>query len=209
MYVWDVTARNTPYYNFVVRVSTGILCFVDRASLYNLVNETNLVHSLFLVWLYLYLKSLHVSGDCGPIIRRRNCVCATLGTCYCVCGWLSGIQDMQLKLLEGKGLGYIHVRKGPNKVWFIGTFQPFRDAIKLFSREQYFAYFLIIWFIIFLLFWGFSFFVRLAVGSLFKRFYFFWFGFVVLCTLHTRLSSTQNNKYQVSHKQLFLQMMGP
>jgi len=27
------------------------LCFVDRASLYNLVNKTNLVHSLFLVYL--------------------------------------------------------------------------------------------------------------------------------------------------------------
>jgi hypothetical protein len=29
-----------------------ILCFVDHASLYNLVNETNLVHKLFLVYLY-------------------------------------------------------------------------------------------------------------------------------------------------------------
>jgi len=30
-----------------------ILCFVDRASLYNLVNKANLVHSLFLVYLSL------------------------------------------------------------------------------------------------------------------------------------------------------------
>ena len=28
-----------------------ILCFVDRASFYNLVNKTNLVHNLFLVYL--------------------------------------------------------------------------------------------------------------------------------------------------------------
>jgi hypothetical protein len=28
-----------------------LLCFVDRASLYNLVNETNLVHKLFLLYL--------------------------------------------------------------------------------------------------------------------------------------------------------------
>jgi NADH:ubiquinone oxidoreductase subunit H len=27
---------------------------------------------------------------------------------------------------------------GPNRVGFIGLFQPFSDAIKLFTREQYF-----------------------------------------------------------------------
>ena len=43
-----------------------------------------------------------------------------------------------LTLLERSVLGYIHIRKGPNRVWFVGIFQPFRDAIKLFTREQYF-----------------------------------------------------------------------
>jgi len=58
-----------------------IICFFDHASLYNLVNEANLVHSLFLVYLSI--------STCFGRLRAQHqekqlCLCDTWCLLFCV-----------------------------------------------------------------------------------------------------------------------------
>nr|QOH99602.1 NADH dehydrogenase subunit 1 [Protogoniomorpha anacardii duprei] len=57
-----------------------------------------------------------------------------VGMLILIIGVLIGVAF--LTLLERKVLGYVQIRKGPNKMGYMGLLQPFCDAIKLFSKEQ-------------------------------------------------------------------------
>lgn len=74
-------------------------------------------------------------------------------------------------VFEVKGLGYFHLRFGPNRVFFLGLFQPFSDFLKIFKKGG------IEFSLSYLFFYFFSPFLGVLLGLFVWVFYYSFFSF--------------------------------
>ena len=71
-----------------LQTGTNVLCFVDRASLWNLVNKANLVHNLFLV--YLSISTCFGCLCAAHHQEKQLCLCDTWYLVFCVDDCMQG-----------------------------------------------------------------------------------------------------------------------
>nr|YP_009354497.1 NADH dehydrogenase subunit 1 [Papilio protenor]ARA91073.1 NADH dehydrogenase subunit 1 [Papilio protenor] len=60
-----------------------------------------------------------------------------VGVLIMIIGVMVGVAFLTF-IWKRQALGYIQIRKGPNKVGYMGILQPFADVVKLFNKEQTF-----------------------------------------------------------------------
>jgi hypothetical protein len=87
-FVWSLEFS---FHSFVIAYSVMlcvVLCFVDRASLYNLANKANLVHSLLLVYLSICTFQANLCPSSGETAVFMQPLVLVI-----LCGWLSSTQN--------------------------------------------------------------------------------------------------------------------
>jgi len=91
--LWARSIQSMPPPHPTSRQQKWFLCSVDCASIYNLVNETNLVHYLFLVYFVNFIYNLYLFWtSLGPSSGRTTVFMWRL-VLVIMYSWLSGMQD--------------------------------------------------------------------------------------------------------------------
>ena len=112
---------------------TWILCSVDRAFLYNLVNETNLVHYLFLVYFVNFIDNLYMfrtsprPSSGGKILSLRHLILVNLYS-WLVC------RSINIVVPNDNGPGEVRNMRNTLRINIPPSWFHLRDHLYLFSR---------------------------------------------------------------------------